>query len=46
MASIVTAMKLSDDYTDFIGKLDRIHPRYGESGALDFAEDVENGEGL
>jgi hypothetical protein len=31
LASVVTIMKLSKDYDDFIEKLDRIHPRYGET---------------
>lgn len=37
MSSIVTIMKLSHDYKDFEGKLDQIHPRYGETLALDFS---------
>jgi P63C domain-containing protein len=28
MASVVTIMKLSDDYDDFHAKLDRLHPKY------------------
>jgi hypothetical protein len=42
-------MKLSRDYADFEGKMDQIHPRYGETGrlALDQAENVEDdGNGL
>lgn len=35
LASVVTAMKLSDNYTDFINKLNRIHPRFGETYTLD-----------
>jgi hypothetical protein len=34
LASVVTMMKLSGDYNDFILKLDQIHPRYGETGSL------------
>lgn len=34
LASVVTIMKLSDSYTDFIDKLNRIHPRFGETYAL------------
>jgi P63C domain len=34
LASVVTMMKLSGDYNDFILKLDQIHPRYGETGLL------------
>jgi hypothetical protein len=40
LASVVTAMKLSDDYSDFINKLNRVHPRFGETYALSLeAED-------
>lgn len=48
MASVVTAMKLSHDYEDFKEKLDRIHPRYGETAALQFfgPDDEGGGEGL
>lgn len=34
LASVVTIMKLSSDYADFIEKLNRIHPRFGETYAL------------
>ncbi len=34
LASVVTIMKLSTDYADFIEKLNRIHPRFGETYAL------------
>jgi hypothetical protein len=36
-------MKLSNDYHDFIAKLDRIAPRYGEQMKLPFDDD---GKGL
>jgi len=39
LASVVTAMKLSNDYDDFISKLDRLHPRYGETMPLDFNDE-------
>jgi len=35
MASVVTVMKLSDGYADFKRKLDRIHPRFGETIEMD-----------
>lgn len=35
LASVVTAMKLSDNYPDFINKLNRIHPRFNETYALE-----------
>ncbi|WP_313230150.1 P63C domain-containing protein [Sphingobium yanoikuyae] len=31
MASVITIMKLSDDYDDFHGKLDRLHPKFGDT---------------
>ncbi|MCP8350899.1 hypothetical protein DN387_21940 [Pseudomonas sp. FBF18] len=35
LASAVTVMKLSKDYPDFIEKLNIIHPRFGDTLALD-----------
>jgi hypothetical protein len=42
LASVVTIMKLSRDYNDFMLKLDQIHPRFGDtiSMALPIPEDV------
>jgi hypothetical protein len=40
LASVVTAMKLSNDYPDFIAKLNRLHPRFGDTLSLDL--DVED----
>lgn len=34
LASVVTVMKLSSDYDDFAGKLDSVHPKYGETMKL------------
>jgi hypothetical protein len=34
LASVITVMVLSDGYDDFISKLDRVRPRYGETIAL------------
>jgi len=39
LASVVTIMKLSKDYQDFMEKLNRIHCRYGETMLLDLEED-------
>ena len=39
LASIVTAMKLSDDYPDFIKKLNKIHPRYNPQAPLELEKD-------
>lgn len=47
MASVVTVMKLSDDYKDFLAKLDRLHPRYDR--VIDLAQtydDRDSGKGL
>lgn len=38
LASVVTAMKLSGDYADFITKLNRLHPRFGHTGDLGLEE--------
>lgn len=35
LSSTVTIMKLSDDYKDFIGKMNKIHPRFDETLSLD-----------
>lgn len=43
MASVVTMMKLSDDYPDFRRKLERIHPRFGDTHCLPFPGDDEDG---
>lgn len=39
LGSVVTLMKLSSDWIDFQGKLDRIHPRIGETYKLPFDDD-------
>ncbi|WP_294536937.1 P63C domain-containing protein [uncultured Rhodoblastus sp.] len=36
LASVITVMMLSDTYDDFMVKLDRVKPRYGETMALPF----------
>lgn len=43
MASVVTVMKLSNTYEDFLDKLDKTHPKYNETIELDF--DMDNDEG-
>lgn len=37
LSSVVTIMKLSKDYNDFLLKLDQIHPRYGDTIPLALA---------
>lgn len=39
LGSVVTIMKLSGDWDDFKKKLDRLHPRYGETMPLPFEDD-------
>ena len=39
ISSVVTAMKLSENYQDFVEKLDRIHPRFEEGMQLEFDYD-------
>ena len=38
LASVTTAMKLSTNYSDFISKLNRIHPRFGQTYMLDLEQ--------
>lgn len=45
LGSVVTLMKLSEDWRDFQGKLDHIHPRIGDTIALPLY-DPDNGRGL
>ena len=42
IASVVTVMKLSDNYDQFLSMLDRAHPRYGETAPLPF-NDTQKG---
>lgn len=47
LGSVITMMKLSKDWKDFMGKLDTIHPRYGETMQFQFNEDEsDTGKGL
>lgn len=43
LGSVVTLMKLSDTWEDFMQKLDQLHPRYGDTIPIDFPDD---GKGL
>jgi hypothetical protein len=45
LSSVTTIMKLSNDYGDFISKLDRIHPRYDETIPLNLGLDGSNDSG-
>lgn len=48
LGSVVTIMKLSDTWREFTEKLERIHPRYGQTLPLPLNYDLEkdDGEGL
>ena len=48
LGSIVTMMKLSSSWHDFMDKLERLHPRYGETMQLpfDYKKDEDTGRGL
>lgn len=47
LVSEITIMKLSDDYNEFLEKLDRIHPRYNETLQLALpAPSKDSGRGL
>jgi hypothetical protein len=43
LASVTTIMALSDDYEDFMRKLDKRHPKYGETISFDFEGDKWRG---
>ncbi|MGI8745136.1 MAG: P63C domain-containing protein [Bryobacteraceae bacterium] len=45
LGSVTSIMKLSDAYPDFINKLDRLHPRYGQM-PLDYGIAKDDGKGL
>ena len=48
LGSVVAIMKLSSGWHDFMGKLDRLHPRYGETIPLpfDYHREDDDGRGL
>jgi hypothetical protein len=48
LGGVVATMKLSNDYKDFISKLDRLYPRYGETIPLplDYQQDADDGKGI
>jgi len=45
LGSVVTLMKLSDKWDDFIEKLDRIHPKFGTTRSLNLEYTKENDDG-
>lgn len=46
LASVVTIMRLANDYEDFKAKLQLIHPRFDETLSFDFGEFDATGRGL
>lgn len=47
LASVTTIMKLSDNYGQFKGNLDRVHPRYDDTLSMDFGpQQVDDGKGI
>jgi hypothetical protein len=48
LGSVVTIMKLSNVYSDFKAKLDRLHPKYGETIKLpfDYDDKADDGKGI
>ncbi len=46
LGSVCTIMKLSEGWHDFVGKLDRLHPRFGGQLALPFEIQTDDGHGL
>jgi len=44
LGSVVTIMKLSDSWADFMKKIDRLHPKYGETIQLPL--EFDDGKGL
>ena len=43
LASVTTIMVLSEDYNDFVAKLNKRHPRFNETLSFDFGEDSGTG---
>lgn len=46
LASVVTVMKLSTEYADFLAKLDSVLPRYGETVLFNFGSNDDDIDGL
>ncbi len=48
LGSVVTIMKLSDGWHDFMGKINRLHPRYNETIQLplSYHQESDDGKGL
>jgi hypothetical protein len=46
LGSVVTIMKLSEQWDEFTGKLDRLHPRYSPQMVVPFEYRTDDGKGL
>lgn len=48
LGSVVTLMKLSNNWNDFMDKLNRLHPKYGETIPLplDYRQEKDDGKGI
>jgi hypothetical protein len=45
LGAVVATMKLSSDYHDFVAKLDRLYPRYGDTLLLPLGYQGEQDDG-
>lgn len=45
LGAVIAVMRFSDTYQEFITKLDRHYPRYGETSQIPFSYDQEHDEG-
>jgi hypothetical protein len=48
LGSVVTLMKLSDSWKDFMHKVDKLHPKFGSTLSMDFEykKDEDDGKGI
>jgi hypothetical protein len=48
LGAVVAFMKLSEHYPDFVHKLDRFYPRFGDNYALplEYQPEADDGKGL
>jgi hypothetical protein len=48
LGAVIAFMKLSNDYPDFLSKLDRFYPRFGDTYSLplDYEQEADDGRGL
>lgn len=46
LGAVMAIMRLSNDYHDFIAKLDMLYPRYGQQMVLPYEPDIDTGKGI